>query len=63
MMLPGVIATTREDRRNDQGLWDFVQGTIVKAIENLNLMRATEGGRMALTDGALRPHRPYRTAY
>jgi uncharacterized protein (TIGR00255 family) len=47
MMLPGVIATTREDRRNDQGLWDFVQGAIVKAIENLNLMRATEGGRMA----------------
>jgi uncharacterized protein (TIGR00255 family) len=45
--LPGVIVSSREDRRNDDQLWDFVQGTIVKAIENLNQMRVIEGERMA----------------
>lgn len=49
MMLPGVIANNREDRRDDQQLWEFIRGAIVAAIENLNVMRAAEGGRMAET--------------
>jgi uncharacterized protein (TIGR00255 family) len=49
MMLPGVISNTREDRRDDQQLWEFIRGAVVGAIENLNEMRATEGGRMAET--------------
>ena len=51
--LPGVLVTSREDRRQDEGLWELVEGTIVDAIENLNEMRSAEGSRMAeslLTD-------------
>jgi uncharacterized protein (TIGR00255 family) len=49
LMLPGVIASSREDRRDDDQLWDFVHATIVKAIENLNEMRGIEGSHMAET--------------
>ncbi len=49
MMLPGVIVSSREDRRDDDQLWDFVHATIVKAIENLNEMRGIEGSHMAET--------------
>ena len=45
--LPGVIVTSRDDRRNDDQLWALIQSTIVKAIENLNEMRSAEGSRMA----------------
>lgn len=49
MMLPGVIVSGREDRREDDQLWSFVQSAIIKAIENLNDMREIEGVRMAET--------------
>ena len=47
MLLPGVIDPAREDRKDDDRLWDLVRDTIVKAIENLNQMRMAEGDRMA----------------
>jgi uncharacterized protein (TIGR00255 family) len=49
VLLPGVIVSSREDRRDDDRLWDFVHATIVKAIENLNEMRGIEGSHMAET--------------
>ena len=49
MTLPGVIVSSREDRRDDDQLWDFVRTTIVNAIENLNQMRGIEGSHMAET--------------
>jgi uncharacterized protein (TIGR00255 family) len=49
MLLPGVIGTTRGDRREDDRLWDFIRHAIEKAIENLNQMRMAEGARMAQT--------------
>jgi uncharacterized protein (TIGR00255 family) len=49
MMLPGVIVTAREDRRDDERLWGLVRSAITKSIENLNHMRSTEGTRMAET--------------
>ncbi len=45
--LPGVLVTTREDRREDDELWEFVRLTVVAAIENLNEMRSMEGVAMA----------------
>ncbi len=45
--LPGVLVTTREDRRDDKQLWEFVSATVVAAIENLNEMRGMEGAAMA----------------
>jgi uncharacterized protein (TIGR00255 family) len=45
--LPGVIASSKENRRDDDQLWDFVASTVTAAIDNLNQMRAVEGGRMA----------------
>lgn len=47
LTLPGVLSTTREIRRDDEDLWQFVERTIIKAIDNLDLMRAIEGERMA----------------
>jgi len=49
MTLPGVIGSTREDRRDDASLWGFVQVAIRAAIANLDEMRLVEGGRMAET--------------
>lgn len=49
MLLPGVIISSKENARDDETLWDFVQGVVVKAITNLNEMRSVEGGRMADT--------------
>ena len=49
MTLPGVIGTTREDRREDEGLWGFVQSAVVAAIQNLDEMRMAEGARMGET--------------
>ena len=45
--LPGVLRSQKENRSEDQELWDFVESTIVAAIENLNEMRSTEGENMA----------------
>lgn len=49
MTLPGVIGSVREDRRDDEQLWIFVEGAIRSAISNLDEMRLTEGGRMGET--------------
>ena len=49
MTLPGVIGSVREDRRDDAGLWSLVEQVIRSAIENLDEMRLTEGGRMGTT--------------
>ncbi len=45
--LPGVVVSAREDRRDDDELWEFVRSTVVDAIENLNEMRGMEGDAMA----------------
>ncbi|QDT08369.1 YicC/YloC family endoribonuclease [Planctomycetes bacterium K23_9] len=45
--LPGVISSAKQNRRDDEQLWAFVASTVTAAIDNLNEMRATEGGRMA----------------
>ncbi len=45
--LPGVITSAKQNRRDNEALWKFVQSTIVAAIDNLNEMRSIEGGRMA----------------
>jgi len=49
MTLPGVIGSVREDRRDDERLWVFVEQVIRLAIANLDEMRLTEGGRMGET--------------
>ena len=49
MMLPGVIRTARQDRRDDESLWDFVRQSVVDAFENLNEMRSAEGANLAVT--------------
>lgn len=49
LTLPGVLTSNRESRRDDQELWGFVEATIIKAIDNLDQMRAIEGHRMAET--------------
>ena len=49
MMLPGVIVAVKEDRRDDERLWQFVGDVISRAIENLNQMREAEGSHMAET--------------
>jgi len=49
MTLPGVIGSSREDRRDDASLWEFIQVAIRAAIANLDEMRLVEGGRMAET--------------
>lgn len=49
LQVPGVIVAAREERREDDQLWDFVRATIVKAIDNLNEMRWIEGSHMAET--------------
>ncbi len=49
MTLPGVLGSVREDRRDDEKLWVFVEGVIRSAISNLDEMRLTEGGRMGET--------------
>jgi len=49
MTLPGVLVSSRADRRDDAVLWSFVSETVTKAINNLNEMRAIEGANMALT--------------
>jgi uncharacterized protein (TIGR00255 family) len=49
MTLPGVIGSVREDRRDDERLWIFVEQVIRLAIANLDEMRLTEGGRMSET--------------
>lgn len=48
LTLPGVLSSSKESRADDR-TWDFVEGTIVKAIDNLDQMRAIEGHRMAET--------------
>ncbi|MFK8112726.1 MAG: YicC/YloC family endoribonuclease [Rubripirellula sp.] len=45
--LPGIIVSSKENAADDEQLWDFVRTAIVQAIDNLNEMRSTEGGRMA----------------
>lgn len=47
MTLPGVIVSNREDRRNDEELWEFIRVAIEGAIDNLNDMREIEGSAMA----------------
>jgi uncharacterized protein (TIGR00255 family) len=47
--LPGVMVTSREERREDDQLWQFVSSVIRRAIDNLNQMREVEGGHMAET--------------
>ncbi len=49
MTLPGVMVSSREDRRQDESVWEFVQSAIVDAIENLDQMREIEGANMAKT--------------
>ncbi len=49
MSLPGVIVASREERRDDDSLWEFVSQVIVQAINNLNEMREVEGAHMAET--------------
>ena len=49
LTLPGVLSTSRESRVDDQALWGMVEATIVRAIDNLDQMRAIEGHRMAET--------------
>lgn len=45
--LPGVMTSSREDRRDNEDLWELVRSTLVDAIENLNEMRGVEGIAMA----------------
>jgi len=45
--LPGVVAATKNPTADSDQLWEFVRSAVVEAIENLNQMRQTEGGRMA----------------
>lgn len=45
--LPGVIVASRQDRRQDDALWQFVKSVVAEAIDNLNEMRWSEGARMA----------------
>lgn len=47
--LPGVLGTVREDRRDDDQLWNFVEAAIRSAIGNLDDMRMAEGFRMGET--------------
>ena len=47
LQLPGVVVSAKEDRREDDHLWEFVSETIVAAIDNLNEMRSKEGANMA----------------
>jgi uncharacterized protein (TIGR00255 family) len=49
MSLPGVIVSVKEERRQDDALWDFVQSAITEAIANLDRMREIEGANMAKT--------------
>ena len=49
MTLPGVIGTAREDRRDDESMWTFVEAAIRAAIGNLDEMRMAEGLRMGET--------------
>lgn len=49
IQLPGVIVNHRNESNDDDGLWKIVESVITKAIDNLNEMRSTEGGRMAET--------------
>ncbi len=49
MTLPGVIVAVKEERRQDDSLWAFVESAIIDAIENLDRMREIEGGNMAKT--------------
>lgn len=45
--LPGVIVNSTGPTDDLDQIWEFVRETIVMAIENLNLMRDSEGARMA----------------
>ncbi len=49
MTLPGVIVAAREDRTDDDEIWNFVRQVIAAAFENLNQMRGIEGAAMAET--------------
>ena len=49
MSLPGVIVASREKQDDDGPLWDLVEETILQTIDNLNEMRAAEGGNMSAT--------------
>ena len=49
LTLPGVLSSNKENRSDDRTLWGFVEATIVKAIDNLDQMRAIEGHRMVET--------------
>lgn len=49
LSLPGVLSSSRENRREDETVWDEVESTIIRAIDNLDQMRAIEGRRMAET--------------
>jgi uncharacterized protein (TIGR00255 family) len=49
LSLPGVIVALREERREDESLWEFVREVIERAIDNLNAMREVEGAHMAET--------------
>ena len=45
--LPGVMSSTREPRREDDQLWNFVRDAVTDAMANLDQMRHVEGGNMA----------------
>src|SRR6056297_1744132 len=47
--LPGVVVSPREERRQDEPLWQFVRSGITEAVENLDQMREAEGANMAVT--------------
>lgn len=49
MQLPGVIVSSREERRDDDELWKPVEQAVRLAFANLNEMRQTEGANMAQT--------------
>ena len=49
LTLPGVLSSSKESRSDDPSVWGFVQATVIKAIDNLDQMRAVEGHRMAET--------------
>ncbi|MGI9474233.1 MAG: YicC/YloC family endoribonuclease [Rubripirellula sp.] len=49
MTLPGVIGAAREDRRDDDTLWEFIESSVRAAIGNLDEMRMAEGSRMGET--------------
>ncbi len=49
LVLPGVVVSSREIRRDDEELWEFVRVGVVDAIENLNEMRGMEGLAMAVS--------------